>query len=158
MAIFNLSGKMPVFNTWLISKVVGLIIAGSIILINLDEIPSSPQLFFEGRVCIVFLIVSSSMFSKIKYCIYMFIQIILEIFSAIVFNITCKSLSYVGEKLIKFVSNMLFICMCHTIFRGTYTEVQSNFFRYYVIFIRIISRTWLPLDAAILHCSDTFIC
>ena len=25
-----------------------------------------------------------------------------------------------------------------------------------VIFLRIISRTWLPLDAAILHCSDTF--
>ena len=46
----------------------------------------------------------------------MFIQIIIEIFSAIVFNITCKSLSYVCEKLIKFVSNMLFICMCHTIF------------------------------------------
>ena len=54
------------FNTWLISKVSGLIIAGSIILINLDEIPSSPQLFFEGRVCIVFLTVSSSMFSKLN--------------------------------------------------------------------------------------------
>ena len=37
---------MPVFNTWLISKVSGLIIAGSIILIHLEDIPSSPQLFF----------------------------------------------------------------------------------------------------------------
>ena len=26
----------------------------------------------------------------------------------------------------------------------------------YVIFLRIIPRTWLPLDAAILHCSETF--
>ena len=51
LAIFNSSGKMPVLNTWLISKVSGLIIAGSIILINLDEIPPSPHLFFmEGFV------------------------------------------------------------------------------------------------------------
>ena len=62
LAIFNSSGKMPVFNTWLINNVSGLIIAGSIILINLEEIPSSPQLFFEGRFCIVFLTVSSSIF------------------------------------------------------------------------------------------------
>ena len=41
----NSSGKMHVFNTWLINKVSGLIIAGSITLINLEEIPSSPQLF-----------------------------------------------------------------------------------------------------------------
>ena len=47
MAIFNSSGKMPVFNTWLINKVSGLIIAGSIILINLEEIPSSPQPFLR---------------------------------------------------------------------------------------------------------------
>ena len=53
------------FNTWLISKVSGLIIAGSIILFNLDEMPFSPQLFFEGRVCIVFLTVSSSICSHI---------------------------------------------------------------------------------------------
>ena len=46
----------------------------------------------------------------------MFIQIILEMCSAIIFNITCKSLSYVCEKLIKSVTNILFICMCHTIF------------------------------------------
>ena len=44
-----------------------------------------------------------------------------------------------------------------------YTGVQSNYrgtiklFSLYVIFLRIIPRTWLPLDAAILHCSDTFI-
>ena len=62
LAIFNSSGKMPVFNTWLINNVSGLIIAGSIILINLEEKPSSPQLFFEGRFCIVFLTVSSSIF------------------------------------------------------------------------------------------------
>ena len=66
LAIFSSSGKIPVFNTWLINKVSGLIIAGSIILINLEEIPSSPQLFFEGRVCIVFLTVSSSTFSKLN--------------------------------------------------------------------------------------------
>ena len=54
------------FSTWLINKVSGLIIAGSIILLNLEEIPSSPQIFFEGRVCIVFLTVSSSMFSKLN--------------------------------------------------------------------------------------------
>ena len=55
------------FNTWLINKVSGLIIAGSFILINLEEMPSSPQLFFEGRVCIVFLTVSASMFSKLNF-------------------------------------------------------------------------------------------
>ncbi len=52
LAIFNSSGKMHMFNTWLINKVSGLIIAGSIILINLEEIPSSPQLFFEGRILV----------------------------------------------------------------------------------------------------------
>ena len=62
LAIFNSSGKMPVFNIWFINKISGLIIAGSMILINFEEIPSSPQLFFEGRFCIVFLTVSSSMF------------------------------------------------------------------------------------------------
>ena len=121
LAIFNSSGKLPVFNIWLISKVGGLIIAGSIILINLDEIPSSPQLLFEGRVCIVFLTVSSSMFSKLNT---VFICL-LEMCSDIVFNITCKSLSYVVEKLIKFVSKypMLFIFMCHTIFYNDCFEI-----------------------------------
>ena len=37
-----------------------------------------------------------------------------------------------------------------------YTGVQSNYFLYNVIFLRIIPRTWLPLEAAILHCSETF--
>ena len=51
LAILNSSWKMPVFNTWLINKVSGLIIAGSMILINFEEIPSSPQLFLrEGFV------------------------------------------------------------------------------------------------------------
>ena len=72
MAIFNSSGKMPVFNTWLINKVSGLIIAGSMILINFEEIPSSPQLFL-GK----FLYLLPNRFFindlKIKYCIYMFI-------------------------------------------------------------------------------------
>ena len=70
MAIFNSSGKLPVFNTWLINKVSGLIIAGSMILINFEEIPSSPQLFFEER----FLYRLPNRFFinvlKIKYCIY----------------------------------------------------------------------------------------
>ena len=43
LAIFNSSGKMPVFNTWLISKVSGLIIAGSIILINFQYLGSTVQ-------------------------------------------------------------------------------------------------------------------
>ena len=29
-------------------------------------------------------------------------------------------------------------------------------FTLYVIFLRIIPRTWIPLQATILHCSDTF--
>ena len=45
LSIFNSSGKMPVFNTWLINYVNDLIVAGSIILINFEEIPSSTQLF-----------------------------------------------------------------------------------------------------------------
>ena len=65
----------------------------------------------------------------------MFIQIIIEIFSAIVFNITCKSLSYVCEKLIKFISNMLFFCMCHTIF---YNDCW-RFFLYFSLWQNIIN-------------------
>ena len=38
LAIFNSSGKIPVFNTWFINIVNDLIIAGSIIFINLEEI------------------------------------------------------------------------------------------------------------------------
>ena len=38
------------------------------------------------------------------------------------------------------------------LYRGT-----INPFSLYVIFLRIIPRIWLPLEAAILHCSDTFI-
>ena len=37
-----------------------------------------------------------------------------------------------------------------------YTGVQSNSFLNYAIFLRIIPITWLPLDAAIPHCSKTF--
>ena len=37
------------------------------------------------------------------------------------------------------------------LYRGT-----IKLFSLYVIFLRIIPRTWLPLDAAILHCSETF--
>ena len=47
LAIFNSSGKMPVFNTWLINKVRGLIIAGPMILIIVEEIPYNPQLFLR---------------------------------------------------------------------------------------------------------------
>ena len=45
---------MSVFNTWLINKVSGLIIAGSMILIIFEEIPSSPQLFFVFHNIIIF--------------------------------------------------------------------------------------------------------
>ena len=36
------------------------------------------------------------------------------------------------------------------------TIAMIKLFSLYVIFLRIIPRTWLPLDAAILHCSETF--
>ena len=62
MAIFSSSGKIPVFNTWFVNLVNDLIITGSISLINFEEIPSNPQLFFVGRLCIVFFTVSSSIF------------------------------------------------------------------------------------------------
>ena len=66
MAIFSSSGKMPVFNTWFINIVTDLIIAGSIIYINFEEIPSNPQLLFVGRLCIVFFTVSSSIFGNVN--------------------------------------------------------------------------------------------
>ena len=37
------------------------------------------------------------------------------------------------------------------LYRGT-----IKLFSLHVIFLRIIPRTWLPLDAAIMHCSETF--
>ena len=54
-ASFNSSVKMPVFNTWLINKLSGCIIAGSMILINFEDIPSNPQLFVEGFLCLYLL-------------------------------------------------------------------------------------------------------
>ena len=48
--------------TWLITKVKDLIIAGSIIFNNFEEIPSNLLLFFVGRSFIVFLTVSSLIF------------------------------------------------------------------------------------------------
>ena len=50
------------FNTWFINIVNDLIIAGSIIFINFEEIPPNPQIFFVGRFCIIFFTVSSSIF------------------------------------------------------------------------------------------------
>ena len=38
------------------------------------------------------------------------------------------------------------------LYRGT-----INPFSLYVIFLRIIPRIWLPLEAAILYCSETFL-
>ena len=46
MAILSLSGNIPVCNTWLISRVSGLIINGAITFNNFDDISSYPQLFF----------------------------------------------------------------------------------------------------------------
>ena len=60
LAILSSSGRIP--NTWFINIVNDLIIAGSIIFINFEEIPSNLQLFFVGRLCIVFFTVSSSIF------------------------------------------------------------------------------------------------
>ena len=48
MAILSLSGNIPVFNTWLISSVSGLIITGAITFNNFDDISSYPQLFLSG--------------------------------------------------------------------------------------------------------------
>ena len=65
-AILSLSGNMPVFMTWLITKVKDLMIAGSIIFSNFEEIPSNPLLFFVGRSFIVFLTVSSLTFLNLR--------------------------------------------------------------------------------------------
>ena len=66
MAILSLSGNIPVFNTWLINRVSGLIITGAITFNNFDDISSYPQLFFVGRLFIVFLTIISSIFLKVK--------------------------------------------------------------------------------------------
>ena len=73
MAILSLSGNIPVFNTWLINGVSGLIITGTITFNNFDDISSYPQLFFVGRLFIVFLTIISSIFLKVKVeCICLF--------------------------------------------------------------------------------------
>ena len=66
MAILSLSGNRPVFNTWLIKRVSGLIITGAITFNNFDDTSSYPQLFFVGRLFIVFLTIMSSIFLKVK--------------------------------------------------------------------------------------------
>ena len=66
MAILSLSGNIPVFNTWLNSRVSGLIITGAITFNNFDDISSYPQLFFVRRLFIVFLTIISSIFLKVK--------------------------------------------------------------------------------------------
>ena len=47
------------FNTWIINRVSGLIITGAITFNNFDDISSYPQLFFVGRLFIVFLTIIS---------------------------------------------------------------------------------------------------
>ena len=74
-------------------------------------------------------------------------------FSAIVFNITCKSLSYVCEKLITFVSNILFICMCHTIFYN-----DCNFFVGILVFDRIVFHVFLMSFLKRLKHNSKYIC
>ena len=65
-AIFSLSGNTPEYKTWFINSVNDLKITGSITLSNFVETPSNPQLFFVGRLFIVFLTVSSSIWSKVN--------------------------------------------------------------------------------------------
>ena len=65
-AILNLSGNMPAFVTWLITRVKDLMIVGSIICNNLEEMLSNPILFFVGRSFIVFLTVSSLTFLNLR--------------------------------------------------------------------------------------------
>ena len=48
LAILSLSGNIPVFNTWLINRVSGLIITGAITFNNFDDISSYPQYFLSG--------------------------------------------------------------------------------------------------------------
>ena len=55
------------FNTWLIKRVDDLIITGAITFFNnFDDISWCPQLFFAGRLFIVFLTIISSIFLKVK--------------------------------------------------------------------------------------------
>ena len=62
--ILSLTGNTHVFMTWLIIK--DLMIAGSIIFKNFEEMLSNPLLFFVGRSFIIFLIVSSLTFSNLR--------------------------------------------------------------------------------------------
>ena len=73
MAIFSSSGNIPVFNTWFINIVNDLIIAGSIIFSNFEEIPSNPQLFFCRKTLYSFLYSFLISILKFKYRIYVFI-------------------------------------------------------------------------------------
>ena len=66
LAILSLSGNIPEFNNWIINRVSGLIITGAITLNNFDDISSYPQLFFVGRLFIMFLTIISSTFLKVK--------------------------------------------------------------------------------------------
>ncbi len=53
LAIFSLSGKIPVVIIWLIIKVIGLIKVVFIILIIFDEFPSNPQLVLNASLSII---------------------------------------------------------------------------------------------------------
>ena len=66
LAILSLSGNMPIFITWLIHMVNDLMMAGSTIINSFEEIPSQPQLFFVGRLFVVFFTVSLSLFLNLN--------------------------------------------------------------------------------------------
>ena len=88
-----LSGNIPVFNTWLINRVSGLIITGAITFNNFDDISSYLQLFFVGRLFILFLTISSSIFLKVKVEFICLFKIITVILVTIILNIFCNVLT-----------------------------------------------------------------
>ncbi len=66
LAIFSLSGKIPVFNIWFIIIIKGFINASLIVFINFVDKPSRPKLVFGAFFSIIDSIVDSFTFLNLK--------------------------------------------------------------------------------------------
>ena len=115
LAIFSLSWNMAVFITF-INRVNDLMMADSIIFNSFEEIPSKPQLFFVGRLSMVFFAVSLSTFLNLKTESTCFFKVITIILTNITLNLLCNSLTYICKIVIELIGNITCICYINAIF------------------------------------------
>ena len=89
LAIFNLSGNIPVHSDWLIMWARGAAITGLIIFNSLEDMPSTPQLFLTERSDIILCTAVPSMHwnsnEDIIFC-FMYVLIVFGVSQCILFD------------------------------------------------------------------------